>query len=67
LGDAFFRLIDEIWTAQKARSFVPRTAEEVEAEHQQLQAEAEEEIEGAIRLQEESRKLRSQADPNSKI
>lgn len=61
-GETFFRLMDEIWAGQKARGLVPRAAEEVETEHQRLQAEAEEEIEAAIRLQEESRRLRKQAE-----
>lgn len=60
--DAFFRLMDEIWAGQKARGFVPRAAEEVEADRQRLQAEAEGEIEDAIRLQEESRRLRAAAE-----
>jgi len=55
-GQAFFRLMDEIWAGQKARGFVARAADEVQTEHQRLQAEAEEEIEAAIRLQEESRR-----------
>lgn len=62
LSDVFFGLMDEIWAGQKARGFVPRPVEDVEAEHQRLQAEAECEIEGAIRLQEESRRLRTQAE-----
>lgn len=61
-GDVFFQLMDEIWAGQKARGFVPRAASDVENEHQRLQAEADEEIEAAIRLQEESRRLRAQAE-----
>lgn len=61
-GDAFFQLMDEIWTGQKARGFVPRMVEEIRTEHHRLGAEAEEEIEAAIRLQEESRRLRAHAE-----
>jgi hypothetical protein len=62
LDDAFFHMMEEIWAGQKARGFVPRTVEEVEAERRQLRQEGEAEIEGAIRLQEESRRLRQQAE-----
>lgn len=61
-GETFFRLMDEIWAGQKARGFVPRAADDVASERHRLQAEAEEEIEEAIRLQEESRRLRAQAE-----
>jgi hypothetical protein len=62
LDDAFFQMMEEIWAEQKARGFVPRTVEEVEAERRQLRRESEAEIEAAIRLQEESRRLRQQAE-----
>jgi hypothetical protein len=55
-------MIDEIWTGQHARGFLPRTSDEVETEDHRLQAAAGEEIEAAIRLQEESRRLRAKAD-----
>lgn len=62
LGEGFFQAMDQIWAGQKARGFVPRAAGDVDKEHQRLQAEAEEEIEAAIRLQDESRRLRAQAE-----
>ena len=62
LGGAFFQMMDEMWAGQKARGFVPRAVDEVETEHHRLQAEAEDEIEAAIRLQKESRRLRAQAE-----
>ena len=41
---------------------LPDSVEEVEAERRQLRQEGEAEIEAAIRLQEESRRLRQQAE-----
>lgn len=62
LGDTFFRRMEEIWAGQRARGHVPRTLEEVEGERQRLRQEMEAEVEAAIRLQEESRRLRQQAE-----
>jgi hypothetical protein len=62
LDDAFFQMMEKIWAGQKARGFLPRTVEEVEAERRQLRQECESEVEAAIRLQEESRLLRQQAE-----
>lgn len=62
LGGEFFQMMDEIWAGQHARGFAPRAVDDVESEHHRLQAEAEEEIEAAIGLQEESRRLRAQAE-----
>jgi hypothetical protein len=62
LDDAFFQMMEEIWAGQKALGHVPRTVEEVEAERRQLRQEWEAEVEAAIRLQEESRHLRRQAE-----
>ncbi len=62
LGEAFFQMMEGIWAGQQARGHVPRTAEEVEAERRQLRQEGEAEIEAALRLQEESRRLRQQAE-----
>lgn len=59
-SDAFFRLMNEIWTAQKARGFVPRVAKDIEAERKRRQSEVQDEIDSAIRLQEESRRLRAE-------
>jgi hypothetical protein len=57
-----FQAMEEIWAAQQARGFVPRSAEEVERERRELRRECAEEVEAAIRLQQESRRLRQQAD-----
>lgn len=57
-----FQAMEEIWTAQQARGFVPRSADEVERERRELRGEGEEEVETAIRLQLESRRLRQQTD-----
>ncbi len=62
--EELFRMMEEIWAGQKARGFVPRTVEEVETERRKLRDEVEEEIEEAIRLQQESRRLREQAEKN---
>lgn len=62
LSDEFFQMMEEIWAGQKARRFIPRAADEITAKRKQLQSDAEEEIEAAIRLQEESRRLRARAE-----
>jgi hypothetical protein len=62
LGDAFFQMMEEIWAAQKARGHVPRTMEEVEAERRAMRGQVEDEIDAAIRLQEECRRRRRQAE-----
>jgi hypothetical protein len=62
LGDDFFQMMEGIWAAQKARGFVPRNADEVETERRKLREESDEEAEAAIRLQEESRRLRRRAE-----
>lgn len=62
LGDDFFQMMEEIRAAQRARGHVPRSAEEVEAERRELREEMEEEIEAAIRLQEECRRRRKEAE-----
>jgi hypothetical protein len=58
----FFQAMEEIWAAQQVRGFVPRSAEEVERERRELRRECAEEVEAAIRLQRESRRLRQQAE-----
>ncbi len=62
LGDEFFRMLEAIWAGQRARGHVPPTVEEIEAERQRLRRDGEAEIEAAIRLQEESRRLRHEAE-----
>jgi hypothetical protein len=60
--DPFWQMLERIWAGQRARGHVPRSAEEVEAERRALRGEMEQEILEAIRLQEESRRLRRQAE-----
>ena len=63
LDAEFFRMMDDIWARQKARGFVPRSVEEVEGERQRMRDESAEEIEAAVRLHEEGRRLRGQETP----
>lgn len=62
LSDDFFQMMEGIWAGQKARGHVPRSVEEVEAERRSLRDEMDGEIEAAIRLQEECRRGRQQAE-----
>ena len=62
LWDAHFRVMEEIRADQRARGHVPRSVEEVEAERRALRTEMDDEIETAIRLQEECRRRRKQAE-----
>jgi hypothetical protein len=62
LGREFFQMMEKIWAGQKARGHVPRMVEEVEAERRALRGEVEDEIEAAIRLQEECRRRRQQVE-----
>ena len=62
-GDAFWATLRAIWDGQAARGHVPRTTDAIDAERRALREEVDQEIEEAIRLQEESRRLRGQADP----
>jgi hypothetical protein len=51
-----------MWAGQKTRGHIPRGVEEVEAQRQTFREEMEEEIQQAIRLQEECRKSRMHAE-----
>lgn len=62
LGSAFFQMMEEIWAGQRARGHVPRSIEEVEAERRVLREEVDDEIDAAIRLQEECRHRRQQTE-----
>ena len=62
LGADFFQMLEEIRVDQRARGHVPRTEEEVEGERRELRQEMDGEIEAAIRLQEECRRRRQQAE-----
>lgn len=61
--DPFWQRMREIWEGQKARGHVPRGVEEVEASRRAIRQELEEEIQQAIRLQEECRRAREGASP----
>jgi hypothetical protein len=60
--DLFWQRMEQIWAAQKARGHVPRGIDEIESERRTLRREMEDEIQEAIRLQEECRRARHQAD-----
>jgi hypothetical protein len=60
--DPFWQMLEQIWAGQRARGHVPRRSEEIEAERQALRNEMEHEVLEAIRLQEESRRLRQQSE-----
>src|SRR5205823_1531465 len=59
--DPFWQMLERIWAGQKARGHVPRSSEQIEAERRALREDTEKDIRDAIRLQEESRRLRQQA------
>lgn len=61
--DPFWQRMQTIWAGQRARGHVPRTVDEVESGHQMLGQEMEDEIQEAIRLQEECRRARDGANP----
>ncbi len=61
-GPEFFQAMEGIWAAQQARGFVPRSVDDVERERRELRRESAEEVETALRLQQESRRLREQAE-----
>jgi hypothetical protein len=57
-GDPFWDMLQSIWTGQKARGFVPRPADLVEAERQESRQQWDERLHAIRQLQEESRRLR---------
>ena len=66
-GQTFFQAMEEIWAGQQARGFVPRSAEDVERERRELRRESAEEVEAAIRLQQEHGQLRQQAESGREL
>jgi len=62
LDDPFWQRMEQIWAGQKERGHMPRGVDEVESERRALRQEMEDEIQEAIRLQEECRRARQQAD-----
>jgi len=65
LGNDFFQMMEEIWDGQRARSHVPRSMEEVDAERKEMRGQMEGEIEASIRLQEECQLRRKKAEGES--
>jgi hypothetical protein len=60
--DPFWQRMQKIWDGQRARGHVPQSAEEVESERLAFREEMEDEIQEAVRLQEECRRARDQAN-----
>jgi hypothetical protein len=60
--DTFLQRMEAIWAGQQARGHVPRSVEQVESERRALREEMDEEIQQAIRLQEECRRSRRNAE-----
>jgi hypothetical protein len=60
--DPFWQRMQKIWEGQRARGHIPRSAEEVESQRQTFRQEMEDEIQKAVRLQEECRRARDQAN-----
>ena len=58
--DPFWQLMQRIWAGQKARGHVPRTREEIDAELEQMDNEAEEEMQETERLEAECRRRPSE-------
>lgn len=53
--DPFWQMMKQMWADQKSRGQVPRTREEIDAELEQLDSEADEEMQATERLQEQYR------------
>lgn len=63
--ERFWKMMDEIWGAQKAHGQVPRSREEIDAEIDALRNDAEDEMQSLERLQEECRRAREQPQGTS--
>src|ERR1700678_643688 len=59
--DPFWQRMQKIWEGQRAWGHVTRSVDEVESERQAFRDEMEDELQEAIRLQEECRRGRGQA------
>ncbi len=59
-SDPFWDMMQSIWAGQKARGFVPRSAEQVEAERRETRERWEERLQAIERLGAESHRLREQ-------
>lgn len=58
VSDPFWQTMEAIWIGQAARGHVPRTEEMAESERRTMREEIEEEIQDAMRLQDECRQAR---------
>jgi hypothetical protein len=58
--DPFWRRMETIWAGQTARGHLPRSSKDVEEERRAFRDEMEEEVQEAMRLQEECRKARQE-------
>ena len=61
-SDPFWQSMEAIWAGQAARGHVPRAVEAIECERRAVRQEMEEEIQEAMRIQEECRQARDQAN-----
>jgi hypothetical protein len=59
--DPFWQMMQRIWAERAAAELTPHSTEEIEGQRQALRDDAEEELETARRLQEESKRLREKA------
>lgn len=64
--DPFWHKMRGIWAARAAAGLTPRSIEEVESERRALRGEMDQELERAVRLQEESARLRQDAAKRSR-
>jgi hypothetical protein len=62
-SDPFWQTMEAIWARQAARGHVPRDEENVESQRRAIRQEIEEEIQEAMRIQEECRRSRDHAEP----
>ena len=62
-SDPFWLNVEAIWAGQAARGHVPRSVEDVESERKAVRQDMEEEIQEAMRIQEECRRSRDEANP----
>jgi hypothetical protein len=60
--DRFWKMMESIWTAQRASGRIPRTREEIDADLDALRNEAEDEMQAIESLQEECRRSREQTE-----
>jgi hypothetical protein len=61
-ADLFWATLRAIWDGQENRGHAPRDPEAIEAERRALREGMDEEIDEAVHLQEECRRLRQQSD-----